>query len=100
MPATPQDHKQKDEGVSFTVAGKRYRLPKVNEKAATSIPGSITMDAVMEPDNDAAQLRLAFATLTACEPSPEVMAAFRSLPTKEMIELVGRWLGESSGSSA
>jgi hypothetical protein len=96
---TPQDRKAKDEGYSFTVAGKKYRLPPVSEEAASSIPGGVTMDAVLNPDDNTAQLRLALATLEAVKPTPAAMKALRSLGTTEMLTVVGEWMGESGGSS-
>lgn len=96
---TPQDRKPKDGGHKFTAKGKTYTLPAVDEGAASSIPGEVTYAAIMEPDNDMAQMRLAFATLEAVKPSPAAMAALKSLPTKDMLTVVGEWMGESSGSS-
>lgn len=97
---TPTDHKPADGSHKFTVAGKTYTLPAVSENAASNIPGEITYAAVMEPDNDMVQMRLAFATLEAVKPSEAAMKALKSLPTKEMLEVIGGWMGESSGSSA
>lgn len=96
---TPQDHKTKDAGHKFTVGGKTYTLPAVGEDAASSIPGKITYAAVMTPDDDMAQMRLALATLEAVKPSKAAMDALQSLPTKEMLEVIGAWMGGSSGSS-
>lgn len=96
---TPQDRKTRDNGYRFTVAGKSYTLPNVGEDAAANIPGEITYAAVMDPDNEMVQMRLAFATLEAAKPTPAALAALKSLPTSEMLEHVGAWLGESSGSS-
>lgn len=96
---TPADHKAKNAGHKFTVGGKTYTLPFVNEDAASNIPGKITYAAVMTPDDDMAQMRLALATLEAAKPTPAALDALQSLPTKEMLEVVGAWMGESSGSS-
>ena len=96
---TPADHKPADGSHKFTVKGKPYTLPAVGEDAASAIPGEITYAAVMEPDNDMVQMRLAFATLEAVKPSEAAMKALKSLPTKEMLEVVGGWMGGSSGSS-
>lgn len=95
----PQDHKAKDEGYSFTVGTKTYKLPSLGENAADNIPGDITYAAVMDPDNDMAQLRLAFASLEAAKPSEAAMKALRSLPTARMLEVVGEWMGKAGGSS-
>lgn len=96
---TPTDRKTADGSHKFTVKGKTYTLPPVGEDAASAIPGEITYAAVMEPDNDMIQMRLAFATLEAVKPSEAAMKALKSLPTKEMLEVIGGWMGESSGSS-
>lgn len=100
MPTTPQDRKPKaDAPFTFEVDGKKHTLPDVSEEAAASIPGGITYDAVMSPDDSMAQLRLGFATLEATSPKPESLAALKSLPTPKMLEVIGEWLGGSSGSS-
>lgn len=110
-PVAPQDHKPKAAPAphTFTVTErdedgneveKTYELPKVDEQAAAEIPGDISYDAIMNPESDMAQMRLAFATLEACKPGDELLKALRSLNTKRMLEIVGRWMGESSGSSA
>jgi hypothetical protein len=96
---TPQDRKPANGGHKFTVKGKSYTLPNLSETAASKIPGAVTYAAIMEPDNDMAQIRLALATLEAVKPSDAAMAALKSLPTDEMLGVVGEWMGESSGSS-
>lgn len=96
----PQDHKAKaDEAFAFTVGTKTYKLPALSENAADNIPGEITYDAVMEPDNDAAQLRLAFASLEAAKPTEAAMKALKTLPTTQMLTVVGEWMGKAGGSS-
>jgi hypothetical protein len=100
MPATPQDHKPKaDAPFTFRADGKTYKLPKVSEEAAMSVPGDVTYDVVMKPGDEMAQMRLAFATLEACKPSAEALTALKSLPTQRMLEVVGEWMGGPSGSS-
>lgn len=96
---TPQDRKTTDGSHKFTVKGKTYTLPAITEKTAQLVPGGATFDAIVDPDDTTAQLRLAFATLTAVKPSEAAMTALRSLPTMEMLEVVGAWMGGSSGSS-
>lgn len=96
---TPADRKPKD-GFKFTVKGKTYTLPQPNEESMSAIPGGITYAAVMDPDDQMAQMRLAFATLEAAKPTPAALAALKSLGTDEMLTVVGNWMGESSGSSA
>lgn len=96
---TPQDRQPGDGGHKFTVKGKTYTLPPISEESASAIPGAVTYAAVMRPDDEMAQLRLAFATLEAVKPSAAALTALQSLSTKEMLEVVGGWMGESSGSS-
>lgn len=102
----PQDHKPKAVEATgshpFTVNGKRYVLPPISEDQALTIPADITMDAVENPENGLAQTRLIMATLRAAEPPDDVVAALRTLSTKDMMEIVGEWMnkGESEGSSA
>lgn len=105
MPATPQDRKPKATavkpapGYQFEVDGKSFTLPPITEKNAASVPGGVTMDLMLDPDDGQAQMSLAFHLLKAVEPTPAALAALRSLPTEEMMEHVGNWMGESSGSS-
>jgi hypothetical protein len=101
MTTTPQDRKPKaDAPFSFKGAdGKSYTLPKMTEAAAETLPGEITFNAVMNPDDSMAQMRLALASLEACKPAPKAMTALKSLGTSAMLEVVGSWMGESSGSS-
>jgi hypothetical protein len=86
-------------GFTFTVGSKTYKLPKALGDAADSIPGEVTYAAVMEPDNDMAQLRLAFASLEAAKPTEAAMKALKSLSTTRMLEVVGEWMGKAGGSS-
>lgn len=95
----PFTFKAPGEDKSGKVITKTYTLPKVTEEQAAKIPGGITLDAIMKPDDQMAQLRLSLAQLDACEAKPETIAALRSLPTDEMMTVIGEWLGESSGSS-
>ena len=114
MPTAPQDHKPKadapftfeatvevkgKDGKPPTTKTKTFTLPKVSEANADDIPGEITYAAVMEPDNQMAQLRLAFAALEAAKPSAAAMTALKSLGSDKMLEVVAAWMGESSGSS-
>lgn len=86
-------------GHRFTVKGKSYTLPPVSGASADAIPGEISYAAIMEPENEFAQLRLALGMLEAAKPAPAAMAALKSLPTADMLKVVGDWMGESSGSS-
>lgn len=109
MPTTPEDHKPKaDAPYSFEAVvkdkdgkpkAKRFILPRIGEDAASNLPGEITYNAVMNPDDDMAQMRLALATLEAAKPTAAALAALKSLSTDRMLEVVGEWMGESSGSS-
>lgn len=96
---TPQDRKVKDEGFTFTVKGKKYRLPEIPEGAADAVPFSITQDALMYPDDNGKQMGLGFHLLTLSKPDEKALAALRSLPTGEAVEIIGAWVGEASGSS-
>jgi hypothetical protein len=109
MPAkTPQDRKTADDLYRFTVQGKSFTLPSP-ESAAPKVGGGVTMDAILAPDDEMAQLRLGLAMLNASGADPEALAALRSMPAEEMLTTVGEWMehkpkgqasvGESSGSS-
>lgn len=98
MPSQPQDHKKKSKNFTFTAEGKTYTLPDPRPHA-DKVPGGLTMDALENPDDESAQLRLGFALLRAAGPSDKAMSAFRSLPATEMFEVLGEWMGEFSGSS-
>lgn len=105
---TPQDHKAKDGLFTFTHKGKKHELPPVAD-AAPKVSGGITMDAIMQPDDEMAQLRLGLAMLQASDVPDETMSALRSMSTPDMLETLGAWmqhkssdeasLGESSSSS-
>lgn len=96
----PQDRKAKaQDGFAFTVAGRQFKLPLISERAAAKVPGGITMDAVLEPDDDTIQMRLGLAMLQAVEPTPAAMKALRSLDTEKMLTVISEWMGKSGGSS-
>lgn len=109
MPATPQDRKPKaDAPFTFkaSVPGKdgkpitkSFPLPQISESDAMTIPGEITYNAIMQPNDEMAQMRLAFATLEACKPTEAALAALKSLPTDKMLETLGDWMGGLSASS-
>jgi len=106
MPAakTPQDHKPKtgspNDGHRFTVDGATYTLPPVSEEDAQALPGSLTMDIVERPEDPQVQGRYAFALLRLMV-TDDVIDALRSLPTGQMMDILGDWMseGESGGSS-
>ena len=105
-PKKPQDHKKKAPVVvgeavfTFEHDGETYVLPKVTEKAAGAVPSWIMEDALLDPDDQAAQARLFVATLRAVEGVADDSAeVLRTMPFAEKIELGRRWMGESRGSS-
>jgi len=100
MPKQPQDHKPSDGRTKFAQGGKTYYLPPVSEDASENVPFGITRAAIMRPDDAAAQARLGFAIIDAMDIPQETVDALDRLPTSEALELFGRWMGESSGSSA
>lgn len=95
----PADRLAKDEGFTFTVKGKKYRLPKIGEDAALKVPGGVTQDALMYPDDAGKQMALAFHLMQHVGAKPDALEALRSMSTKDMLETVGEWMGEGSGSS-
>lgn len=101
---TPADHKPKagspDDGYRFTVDGVTYTLPPVTEEDAQKLPGSLTMDIVEKPDDPHTQAKYGFALLRLMV-KDDVVDALRSLPTGEMMEILGGWMmeGEQAGSS-
>lgn len=102
----PQDHKPKSRtvngvvptGTPFTAGEKTYYLPPITEATAGKVPGGITADAVMDPDSEIAQTRLALAQLDAVNLPAETRDALRSLPTEEFFEVINTWMGESERS--
>lgn len=101
MPASPEDHKTSGTKFTAVIDGKpkTFTLPPITEKSAGSITASIVYDAVMNPGDDMAELRLALANLDAAGTKPAVKNALLSLPFAEMMRIVGEWMGESEGSS-
>lgn len=104
-PKQPADHK--GAGVKFkanvTKDGKAstrtFTLPPIDEKLIEKVPGRYTYDVTMNPDDDEAQMRIAFAYLDVLGNEP-LRDALLSLPSGEMIRILGRWIvGESEGSS-
>lgn len=101
---TPTDHKPKagsvEDGHRFTVNGVTYTLPPVTEDDAQKLPGSLTMDIVEHPEDPQTQAVYGFALLRLMA-KPDVVDALRTLPTGEMMQVLGDWMsaGESGGSS-
>ena len=98
----PQDHKSKAPSrYSFTGAdGVERELPLASE-GAELVPGRITRDVVMNPNDQEAQIRLAFALLDACGTDDETREAFYDLPTGEMVTHLRNWseFGDGDGAS-
>jgi len=116
-PKEPADHKPKKDGqFTFTttevVDGKKKVKTHTLQNAgplALKVPGGVSMDAILEPENETAQLRLGLAMLMVTDVPKDTMAALRSMPSDEMMTILLRWLNhgqvdnvslpESSGSS-
>lgn len=94
----PQDRKQKAEGFTFVHKGKRFSLPDFDEQRE-KIPGGVVMDALMDPNSELAEVRLALAALQVSAASEKTMAALREMPSGDMFRIVGEWMGETGGSS-
>ncbi len=78
---------------------KSYDLPPLNGNAA-NIPARYTKDAIMRPEDQAAQFALGCAMLDSIDIPDETRAAIENLPTNRFVEVIGEWMGESRGSSA
>lgn len=98
---TPKDHASKGTKFTVTVDGKpkTFTLPPINEETAGKIPGEIVYNAVMNPSDDMAQMRLTMANLEASGVTPQVKDALLSLPFADVMRVLGEWMGESAGSS-
>ena len=79
--------------------GKKYRLPKLDEVAMLEVPGGISADALMYPDDLSKQLALGLHLLALSSPSEKSAAALRALPTRQMLAVLQGWMGKFSGSS-
>lgn len=100
-PKKPQDHKPKatekaDPVFEFEADGKTYTLPTA-DKFGGKVPGAVTADAIMYPDDNAAQLRLALHLLSAVEGYDDTVAMVRSLPSERMFGIVGEWMDFGDG---
>lgn len=94
----PTDHQSKAEGYTFTHKGKRYTLPDFTEQRGR-IPGGVVMDALMDPNSELAEVRLALSALQVSNVPAKTMAALREMPADDMFTIVGEWMGETGGSS-
>lgn len=76
--------------------GKTWTLPPLDPEAGNKVAGKIARDAIMAPDDGAAQARLGLATVEAAlgADSPE-LAALYSLPLGAMMDVIQRWLAEA-----
>lgn len=76
--------------------GKTWTLPPLDPEAGNKVAGQIARDAIMQPDNEIVQVRLALATVEAAlgDDSPELKALY-SLNTGDMMTVVQRWLGDA-----
>lgn len=95
-PKKPQDHKPKSPVFEFEHAGKTYRLPTA-DKYAGKVPGSVTADAIMYPEDNAAQLRLALHMLASVEGHDSTVELIRSLSSDRMFGIVGDWMDFGDG---
>jgi len=105
-PREPQDHKPSKAAqaardrtamFSFTAGGVEYALPSP-EQSAGKVSGRFVRDAVMGTD-EAAQVRLAFATLEASDPDEGALDALYELPAQEMLTIVTEWFEASQGAN-
>ena len=88
----------------FEHDGRTHVLPPASDGAA-NIPAGTVLDAV-ESGDEMSQLRLGWAMLKACGPSPEAIEALRAMPMTRFGEVIGKWMkhggvnpGESRRSS-
>lgn len=105
----PQDHLPKKtrtlaDGAGLTPFqfehdGTIYELPVADGEAAGQLAGQMVRDAVMNPDDEAAQLRLAIATVEASVNNPTTLKALYSKPWGEVGAILSRWM-QASGADA
>ena len=100
-PKQPQDRKKKateatEPEFTFDHDGKTYALPTA-DKYAGNVPGGITADALLEPDNEVVQLRLGLAMLNAVEGHDEARAVMRSMSSQDMFTVLGEWMSFGDG---
>lgn len=104
----PDDHKAKNDAFAFTATTlnkkgepveKTFTLPPFTD-GVEQVPAWISQDAILSPEDETAQVRLAMAVLAASEVDGDARAALRTMTTGRMLEVLGEWMGESQGSSA
>ena len=101
-PKKPQDRKPKaTKSAEFTFEhdGTTYTLPTA-DKFAQNVPGGITADAILDPESEVAQLRLALAMLAAVEGHDDAKAALRSMSSDRMFGVVGEWMNFGDGEAS
>ncbi|MDB5716452.1 MAG: hypothetical protein JWO15_3849 [Sphingomonadales bacterium] len=98
----PQDRKAKatpaPTGFTFEEDGKTYSLPSAKDHAG-DVPGRVTKAAIQHPDDQQVQLALILAMLDAADIPDDVREVVEDMSTARMFEVLGEWMGESSGSS-
>lgn len=99
-PKKPQDRKPKatkePQGFTFEHDGKTYTLPDASAYAI-AVPGWVSADAILEPDNEIAQLRLGLAMLNAIDGHDDAKAALRAMTSGEMFGILGDWMTYGDG---
>ena len=76
----------------FEHEGTVYELPRLDPDQAHQASGKLVRDALMNPEDTAAQLRLTIATLEAAVTSPATLEALYAKPWEQVGEIVNAWL--------
>lgn len=76
---------------TFTYRDQTYELPPAQDSAG-KVPGGISIDAIMAPSDNGAQMRLALAMLQCSAASPDSLAALNEMPTEDMLLVVAQWM--------
>jgi hypothetical protein len=98
-PRQPQDRKPKVKTFPFTGAdGKPYTLPLAS-KGTEKMSGGDFMDAAL--GGEVGQVTYLFQVLVAAEPSPTALAALRTMPQDDMLDIIKAWgeYGDGDGAS-
>lgn len=100
-PRQPQDHLPKARQLAnqagltpfqFEHEGTVYELPRLDPDEAHKATGKLVRDAVMNPESEAAQLRLTIATLELAVTDPATLEALYAKPWSEVGAIVNAWL--------
>lgn len=75
---------------TFTTGGETFTLPPA-ASVAQDIPGGVTLDAIVNPEDVGAQVRLTMAALSAAA-APAAMAALRAMTTADMMQVTAAWM--------